>query len=72
MYFIKLQLRWLSNCFEIYLRNTDQVAMQQLYAITPEPTAQSTATKVLLVEKILTLTEFGNVTLGDYELEDED
>ena len=54
------------------MRNTDQVAMQQLYAITPEPTAQSTATKVLLVEKILTLTEFGNVTLGDYELEDED
>jgi hypothetical protein len=75
MYFIKLRLRWLSNCFETYLRNTDRVAMQHLYAITPGTTAQSTVTKVPLVGENIDseiVKEFGNVTLGDYELDDED
>ena len=26
--YIKLRLRWLINCFEIYLRNTDNIAVQ--------------------------------------------
>jgi len=35
IYFIKLQLQWKSNCFEIYLRNTSRVALQHMQAITP-------------------------------------
>jgi hypothetical protein len=75
MYFIKLRLRWLSNWIEIYLRNTDRVAMQHLYAITPGTTAQATVTKVPLVRENIDsdiVKEFGNVTLGDYEFDDED
>lgn len=75
MYFIKLRLRWLSNCFEIYLRNTDRVAMQHLYAITPGTTAQPTVTQVPLVGENIDseiVNEFDKVTLGDYELDDED
>ena len=26
--YIKLRLRWLSNCFEVYLRNTDKIRAQ--------------------------------------------
>jgi len=32
IYFIKLQLQWKSNCFEIYLRNTSRVALQHMQA----------------------------------------
>ena len=31
--FIKLRLRWLSNCFEIYLRNTDRITSQHADAL---------------------------------------
>jgi len=75
MYFIKLRLRWISNCFEVYLRNTDRIAMQHLYAITPEGIASSKAKSVPLVDKNIDLdivAEFGTITIGDYELEDDD
>jgi hypothetical protein len=75
MYFIKLRLRWISNCFEVYLQNTDRVAMQHLCAITPGGIARSKATSVPLVDKNIDsdiVAELGAITLGDYELEDND
>ena len=31
--YIKLQLRWLSNCFQIYLRNTNRICAQHTVAL---------------------------------------
>ena len=31
--FIKLRLRWLSNCFEVYLRNTETINSQHAFAL---------------------------------------
>ena len=31
--YIKLRLRWLSNCFEVYLRNTDTITAQHTQAL---------------------------------------
>ena len=75
IYFIKLRLRWKSNCFEIYLRNTSRVALQHMQAITPANTSQSQRTHVPLAIENLDDSlqqDFGNVSIGDYELEDED
>ena len=75
IYFIKLRLRWKSNCFEIYLRNTSRVALQHMQAITPASSTQSNRTHVPLAIENLDDSlqqEFGNITIGDYELEDED
>lgn len=75
IYFIKLRLRWKSNCFEIYLRNTSRVALQHMQAITPGNITQSHGTHVPLTKENLddSLEEqLGNITIGDYELEDED
>ena len=33
--YIKLRLRWLSNCFEIYLRNSDIIMAQHESALAP-------------------------------------
>ena len=33
--YIKLRLRWLSNCFNIYLRNTEVIMIQHLAALDP-------------------------------------
>ena len=49
--------------------------MQHLYAITPEGIASSKAKSVPLVDKNIdldTVAELGNITIGDYELEDDD
>lgn len=57
------------------MRNTDRVAMQHLYAITPRGIARSKAMSVPLVDKNIDLdivAELGTITLGDYELEDDD
>jgi len=75
IYFIKLRLRWKSNCFEIYLRNTSRVALQHMQAITPVNITQSNGTQVPLTIENLDDSlekELGNITIGDYELEDED
>ena len=75
MYFIKLRLRWLSNCFEVYLRNTDRVAMQHLYAIAPGILAASDTLHSPLAQDNIddsVLQEFGNIAIGDYELEEDD
>ena len=76
IYFIKLRLRWKSNCFErIYLQNTSGVALQHMQAITPVNITQSNRTHVPLTKENLDDSleeELGNITIGDYELDDED
>ena len=57
------------------MQNTDRVAMQHLCAITPGGIARSKATSVPLVDKNIDsdiVAELGAITLGDYELEDND
>ena len=31
--FIKLRLRWLSNCFEVYLKNTETINIQHAFTL---------------------------------------
>ena len=68
VYFIKLRLRWISDCFEVYIRNTLRMANMHNLAITGKPLALSPANlKLKLVSD-----EEDEDPLDDYELEDED
>jgi hypothetical protein len=56
-------------------KNTSRVALQHMQAITPVNITQSNGTHVPLTIENLDDSlekELGNITIGDYELEDED
>ena len=68
VYFIKLRLRWISNCFEVYIRNTLRMANMHNVAIAKPPAALSSANLSFnLVSK-----DEDEGFLDDYELEDDD
>ena len=66
--FIKLRLRWISNCFEVYNQNTLKMANMHNIAIAKPPAMLSTANLGLnLVSE-----DEGKGFLDDYKLEDDD
>ena len=69
--YIKLRLRWLSNCFEIYLRNTDTIAVQHGDALDD---AHSRMIALAISPNNLTNVVHisGDIDLTMNELEDED
>ena len=69
--YIKLRLRWLSNCFEIYLRNTDNIAVQ--YGNALEDAHSCMIAYAISLPNISNVVHFnGNCELTLTELEDED
>jgi len=68
VYFIKLRLRWISDCFEVYIRNSLHMANMHNVAITKTPSTLSPANSGL------NLVSGGEDKgfLDDYELEDDD
>jgi hypothetical protein len=68
VYFIKLRLRWISDCFEVYIRNTLRMANMHNVAIAKPPVMLSSANLGLNL-----VSEDGDEgLLDDYELEDDD
>ena len=68
VYFIKLCLRWISNCFEVYIQNTLRMVNMHKDAIANPPATLSPANLGLnLVSK-----DKDKGFLDDYELEDDD
>ena len=68
VYFIKLRLRWISDCFEVYIRNTLKMANVHNVAIAKPPAMLSPANRGLnLVSE-----DEDEGFLDDYELEDDD
>ena len=68
VYFIKLHLRWISDCFEVYIRNTIKMANMHNVVITKPPAMLSPANLGLNL-----VSEDGNEGfLNNYELEDDD
>ena len=66
VYFIKLRLRWISDCFEVYIRNTLKMANMHNVAIAKPPAMLSPANLGLNL-----VSEDEDVGfLNDYELED--
>ena len=68
VYFIKLRLRWISDCFEVYIRNTLRMVKMHNVTITKTPTALSSAN----LGPNLPSTDEDDEFLDDYELEDDD
>jgi len=68
VYFIKLCLRWISDCFEVFIRNTLRMANMHNVAITKPPTVLSTTNLGL---NLVSDDDDGGL-LDDYELEDDD
>ena len=69
--FTKLRLRWLSDCFEVYLRNTNRITQQHVEALGDLP--GEIADLVKEMTKMDTIVHVGGVfneTMTD--LEDED
>ena len=69
--YIKLRLRWLSNCFEIYLRNTDTIAVQHGTAL-EDAHSRMTAYAMSLPNMSNAVHFNRNCDLAMTELEDED
>ncbi|KAL7525503.1 hypothetical protein ACHAXR_001038, partial [Thalassiosira sp. AJA248-18] len=72
--YIKLRLRWLSNCFEIYLRNTNTITMQHGVAL---ESAHQRMVDMIMDETDLTDVEDiifvdGSLDMTMDDLEDED
>ena len=68
VYFIKLRLRWISDCFEVYIQNTLRMANMHNVAIAKPPVMLSPANLGLnLVSK-----DGDEGLLDNYELEDDD
>ncbi len=67
VYFIKLRLRWISDCFKVYIRNTLRMANMHNVAIAKTPAALSSANLSLK----LVSNEEDEGFLGNYELEDD-
>ncbi len=68
VYYIKLRLRWISDCFEVYIRNTLKMANMHTAAIARPPAALSLAN--LNLDSVNEEGDEGS--LDDYELEDDD
>jgi hypothetical protein len=68
VYFIKLHLRWISDCFEVCIQNTLRMANMHNLAIARTPITLSCANLNL---KLVSNDEDGGF-LDDYELEDDD
>ena len=69
--YIKLRLRWLSNCFEMTLRNTDTIAVQHSTAL-EDAHSRMTAYAMSLTNMSNAVHFNGNCDLTMTELEDED
>ena len=68
VYFIKLHLHWISDCFEVYIRNTLRMANMHNIAIAKPPAMLSPANLGLNLVSEDEDEEF----LDDTELEDDD
>ena len=69
--YIKLRLRWLSNCFKIYLRNTDNIACQHVDALNDVHTRMAAlAISVTNLNELVHMSNEINLVVND--LEDED
>jgi hypothetical protein len=70
-WYIKLRLRWLSNCYEIYLRNTDRIISQHNEAIA---IANRRLNEIAITPANLpdVLADASMHNIDTYELEDED
>ena len=69
--YIKLRLRWLSNCFEIYLRNTYNIVVQHGNAL--EDAYSRMIAYAISLPNMSNVVHFnGNCDLTMTELEDED
>jgi hypothetical protein len=68
VYFIKLRLRWISDCFKVYIQNTLRMANMRNLAIARAPITLSSTNLNL---KLVSDDEDGGF-LNDYELEDND
>jgi hypothetical protein len=68
VYFIKLRLCWISDCFEVYIRNTLRMANMHNLAIARTPIMLSSANLNL---KLVSDDEDGGF-FGNYELEEDD
>ena len=70
-YFCRAQVRWLSNCFEIYLRNTNNIADQHNAALDNVHDRMSAlAITVSNLNEIVHTSGIVNIVMDD--LEDED
>ncbi len=69
VYFIKLRLRWISDCFEVYIQNTLKMANMHNVAIAKPPAMLSPAKLGL---NLLVSEDEDEGFLDDYELEDDD
>lgn len=69
--YIKLRLRWLSNCFEIYLRNTETITAQHVAALDP---VHRQMTEMALTASNMNEVVFepGQLNMTMDDLEDED
>lgn len=73
--YIKLRLRWKSNCFEIYLRNTRRICQQHNDAIIDDNNALDQAISDITANlpAILNITaDHVNISDDNYELPDDD
>jgi hypothetical protein len=68
VYFIKLRLRWVSGCFEVYIQNTLWMANMHNLVIARTPITLSSTNLNL---KLVSNDEDGGF-LDDYKLEDDD
>lgn len=70
--YIKLRLRWKSNCFEIYLRNTQRICQQHNDAIVHDSNALEKAISDITANLPALLNISDNLIIDNYELPDED
>ena len=70
-WYIKLRLRWLSDCFKVYIRNTKVITAQHIEALA---SANERLAEVAITPANLptTLEESGILDDSLYKLEDED
>lgn len=69
--YIKLRLRWLSDCFEVYLRNTNRITEQHADAL-ESVHAQMVALTLAATNMNTVVQVSGVIDLGMDDLEDED
>jgi len=70
--YIKIRLRWLSNCFEVYLRNTDTIMFQHMDALSDVHTRMAAMAINAVGGHDEAVFVQGNVNLVMDDLEDED
>ena len=71
-YYIKLRLRWKSDCFEVYLRNTTTISLQHNAALeSVNETMRAHGLADLSALPIIEVDDLA-VQLENYDLEDDD